>query len=447
MWRNSLTGLDRKTLRRWLAVFFLALAIPTGILVYQAYSQLKWEAFHQYRVLAEELAARIDARIVQLVNVEEARSFADYAFLNVAGDPAANFLQRSPLSAWPPASPIPGLVGYFQVDTEGAFTTPLVPPAGTVASTYGIAAGELEQRLVLQQQIEQILSRNRLVQDSKTGRVTGGEAATDALPAGKTRRDQPAGLAAPSIARDRDTLEQRALEDEAVPATMELALCAMLIAIFIGVPLGLYAGLRPDSVGGRTIMTGSIFGFSLPNFWQGLMLIMFFAVILQWLPAGGRGERGEFLGIESSFFSRDGLSHLMLPAINLALFKTSLVIRLTRASVRETINLDYVKFARAKGLRPRRVIGVHVLKNIMIPLVTIIGLEFGSVIAFAVVTETVFAWPGMGKLIIDSIFQLDRPVIVAYLIVIVFLFITINLVVDILYAILDPRVRLSDQKA
>ena len=136
-----------------------------------------------------------------------------------------------------------------------------------------------------------------------------------------------------------------------------------------------------------------------------------------------------------------------MPAINLALFKTSLVIRLTRASVRETINLDYVKFARAKGLKPRRVIGVHVLKNIMIPLVTIIGLEFGSVIAFAVVTETVFAWPGMGKLIIDSIFQLDRPVIVAYLIVIVCLFITINLVVDILYAVLDPRVRLSDQKA
>ena len=130
---------------------------------------MKWEAFHQHRVLAEELAARIDARIVQLVNTEESRSFADYAFLNVAGDPAANFLQRSPLSAWPHASSIPGLIGYFQVDTDGAFTTPLVPPAGTVASNYGIAAGELEQRLALQQQIEQILSRNRLVQDSATG--------------------------------------------------------------------------------------------------------------------------------------------------------------------------------------------------------------------------------------------------------------------------------------
>ena len=221
MWHNSLTGLDRKRLRRWLYVFFLALAVPTGILVYQAYSQLKWEAFHQYRVLAEELAARIDARIVQLINVEEARSFSDYTFLNVAGDPAASFLQRSPLSAYPHASPVPGLVGYFQVDTHGVFTTPLVPPPGTVASTYGIAAGELEQRLALQQQLEQILSRNRLVQDSKTGRVSG-EAATDALHARAARRDLQSGLAAPSIAGDKDAL-QRAVDEEDVPATMEVA--------------------------------------------------------------------------------------------------------------------------------------------------------------------------------------------------------------------------------
>ena len=171
---TTLTGLDRKRLRLWMTAFFLATAIPTGILVYQAYSQLKWEAFHQHRVLAEELAARIDARIVQLVNTEEARSFADYAFLNVAGDPAGNFLQRSPLSAYPPASLIPGLIGYFQVDSAGEFTTPLLPPAGTATSTYGISARELEQRLALQQNIEQILSRNRLVQDSKSGRVTSG---------------------------------------------------------------------------------------------------------------------------------------------------------------------------------------------------------------------------------------------------------------------------------
>ena len=215
MWRNSLTGLDRKRLRRWLSVFFLALAIPTGVLVYQAYSQLKWEAFHQYRVLAEELAARIDARIVQLINTEEARSFADYAFLNVAGDPAANFLQRSPLSAWPHASPIPGLVGYFQVDTDGEFTTPLLPPTGTVASSYGITAVELEQRLALQQKIEQILGRNRLVQDSEDVTVTG--------VASTARRDKQAGLAAPLAARDKDALEPRALDDRAVPARVKVA--------------------------------------------------------------------------------------------------------------------------------------------------------------------------------------------------------------------------------
>jgi signal transduction histidine kinase len=218
MFGTSLTGLDRKRLRRWLAVFFLALAIPTGFLVYQAYSQLKWEAFHQHRVLAEELAARIDARIVQLIDTEEARSFADYAFLNVAGDPSANFLQRSPLSAYPHASTMPGLVGFFQVDTDGAFTTPLVPPAGTVPSSYGISAGELEQRLALQLKIEQILSRNRLVQDRKTATITSGEAVADALHANAARRDEQSGLAS-----DKDTLERRTLDDRAVSATKELA--------------------------------------------------------------------------------------------------------------------------------------------------------------------------------------------------------------------------------
>lgn len=232
-----------------------------------------------------------------------------------------------------------------------------------------------------------------------------------------------------------------------LPATLELAFAAMLISIVIGIPLGMWAGLRPNGVAGRSIMAGSILGFSLPNFWQGLMLIMIFAVFLQWLPAGGRGPTASFMGVESTLFSAKGWTHLLLPALNLALFKMSLVIRLTRAGVRETLLLDYVKFARAKGLSSRRIIFVHVFKNILIPLVTVIGLELGSVIAFAVVTETIFAWPGIGKLIIDSIFLLDRPVIVAYLIVIVLMFIVINLVVDILYSILDPRVRLSDMKS
>ena len=153
------------------------------------------------------------------------------------------------------------------------------------------------------------------------------------------------------------------------------------------------------------------------------------------------------LGIDVSFLSLEGLKHLILPAITLALSKTALVVRLARAGVREVLPMDYIKFARAKGLSHRRVISVHVLKNIMIPIVTVTGLELGSVVAFAVVTETVFAWPGMGKLLIDSIGNLDRPVVVAYLMLIVFLLVILNLVVDVLYSILDPRVRLQEQKA
>jgi peptide/nickel transport system permease protein len=147
-----------------------------------------------------------------------------------------------------------------------------------------------------------------------------------------------------------------------------------------------------------------------------------------------------------SFLSLEGWRHLILPAINLALFKLALLIRLTRSGTREALLQDYVKFARAKGLTNARVIGVHVLRNILIPIVTIIGLEFGSVIAFAIVTESVFAWPGMGKLLIDSINLLDRPVIVAYLLITVFMFIVINLLVDLLYSTLDPRVRLAESK-
>jgi peptide/nickel transport system permease protein len=233
---------------------------------------------------------------------------------------------------------------------------------------------------------------------------------------------------------------------ERMPATLELALAAMLIAIVLGIPLGLWAGLKPSSASGRSIMAGSILGFSLPTFWVGLMLIMVFSVMLGWLPSNGRGPTTELLGVPVSFLSVEGWRHLIMPATNLALFKLALLIRLTRAGTREALTQDYVRFARAKGLTNLRVIGVHVLRNILIPIVTIIGLELGSVIAFAIVTETVFAWPGMGKLLIDSINLLDRPVIVAYLLVIVTLFIFINLVVDVLYSALDPRVRLAEAK-
>jgi peptide/nickel transport system permease protein len=234
---------------------------------------------------------------------------------------------------------------------------------------------------------------------------------------------------------------------ERMPATLELAVSAMLIAIVLGIPLGLWAGLRPDSVAGKTIMTGSILGFSLPTFWVGLMLIMVFSVDLGWLPSSGRGPTAMLLGVPVSFLSWEGIKHLIMPATNLALFNLALVIRLTRAGTREALLQDYVKFARAKGLSDARVIGVHVLKNISIPIVTVTGLQFGTLIAFAIVTETIFAWPGMGKLLIDSIHVLDRPVIVAYLLIIVTFFIVINLLVDLGYSLLDPRVRLADAKS
>ena len=232
-----------------------------------------------------------------------------------------------------------------------------------------------------------------------------------------------------------------------IPATLELAVAALLLAVVIGIPLGVYAGLKPDTPISKTIMAGSILGFSLPTFWVGLMFIMVFAVMLGWLPSTGRGETVNLMGVDVSFLTMDGLSHLFLPALNLALFKISLVIRLARAGTREVALQDYIKFARAKGLRNTRIVLVHLMKNIMIPVITVLGLEFGGLIAFSVVTESVFAWPGMGKLIIQSIQTLDRPVIVAYLMIIVLIFVVINLVVDVLYSILDPRVRLSDVKS
>jgi len=231
---------------------------------------------------------------------------------------------------------------------------------------------------------------------------------------------------------------------ERMPATLELASFAMFIAVLIGLPLGLYAGLKPKSIAGRAIMTGSILGFSLPTFWVGLMLIMVFAVFLGWLPSNGRGPTLDLLGVPVSFLSLEGLRHLLLPGLTLALLNIALIIRLARAGTQEALLMDYVKFARAKGLKDGRIVGVHILKNILIPIVTVIALQFGSVIAFAVVTETIFAWPGMGKLLIDSINVLDRPVIVAYLLIVVSMFILINLLVDIAYSLLDPRVRLAD---
>lgn len=226
-----------------------------------------------------------------------------------------------------------------------------------------------------------------------------------------------------------------------LPATAELTLAAVFGATFLGVPLGMYAGYRPDSVLAKTIMAVSILGFSVPTFWIGLVLIFTFAVQLGWLPAGGRGETAMLFGIEWSFLTANGWKHMFLPALNLSLFKFAMMVRLARAGTRETMLTDTVRFARATGESEWTILTRHVLRLIAIPIVTVFGLELGSTMAFAVVTETIFSWPGVGKLIIDSISSLDRPVMVAYLMLVAFFFIAINFAVDISYAALDPRLR------
>ena len=233
---------------------------------------------------------------------------------------------------------------------------------------------------------------------------------------------------------------------ERLPATLELAAAAMLMAVVLGLPLGLWAGLKPKTVAGRAIMAGSMLGISLPTFWVGLVLITVFSVKLGWLPANGRGPTSLLFGVPVSFLSLDGWRHLILPATSLALLNLALLVRLARAGTLDALRQGYVRFARAKGLGNARLLGVHVLRNILVPILAVIGLEFGSVIAFAIVTETVFAWPGMGKLLIDSISVLDRPIIVAYLLVSVFLFVVINLIVDVLCSALDPRMRENEAK-
>ena len=226
-----------------------------------------------------------------------------------------------------------------------------------------------------------------------------------------------------------------------LPATLEITVAAVMGATLLGIPLGMYAGYAPESRVSKTIMAVSVLGFSVPTFWIGLVLIFTFAVNLGVLPAGGRGNTISILGVQWSFLTTNGLMHMLLPAVNLALFKMALMIRLARAGTREVMLTDMVRFARATGQSEWTILSRHVLRLIAIPLVTVFGLEFGSTLAFAVVTETIFSWPGVGKLIIDSISTLDRPVMVAYLMLVSLLFITINLVVDIAYIALDPRLR------
>jgi peptide/nickel transport system permease protein len=226
-----------------------------------------------------------------------------------------------------------------------------------------------------------------------------------------------------------------------LPATLEIALLAVLGATLIGVPVGMLAGWRPHHPLSRLAMGVSVLGFSVPTFWIGLVLILVFAVWLGWLPAGGRGPTAALFGVEWSVLTAEGWKHLLLPAVNLALFKMALMMRLARASTRELMLSDTVRLARATGQSEATILRRHVLRLISIPIVTVFGLELGATLAFAVVTETIFSWPGAGKLIIDSIQALDRPVMVGYLMLVALLFTTINLVVDLVYALLDPRLR------
>lgn len=224
-------------------------------------------------------------------------------------------------------------------------------------------------------------------------------------------------------------------------ASLELAFAAFVIAVGISIPLGLYAGLYPEARLSRAVMGLSLIGVSIPQFWQGMVLIILFGIWLAVLPVGGRGDTATVFGITSSLFTLDGLTHLILPAVNMALLKMSLLMRVTRAAVMEVKTLDYIRFARAKGVHPRRIVTRHILGNILLPVLTVLGIEIGNLVAYAVITETVFSWPGLGRLLISSIQVLDRPVIIAYLCFTAILFILLNLMVDILYTVVDPRVR------
>jgi len=230
---------------------------------------------------------------------------------------------------------------------------------------------------------------------------------------------------------------------ERIPATLELAVSAMLLAVIIGIPAGMYAAVRPGSWLSKTIMSGSLLGISLPVFWLGILFVLIFSVVLGWLPSSGRGETAVFAGVRLGILTPDGVAHLILPAATIAVFQLALIIRLVRAGMMEVLLQDFIKFLKAKGLSEGRVIFIHAMKNIMIPVVTIVGLQLGNIIAFAIVTETIFAWPGMGKLVIDSIHGLDRPVVLAYLLIVSLMFVILNFLVDIVYTFLDPRIRLK----
>jgi len=234
-----------------------------------------------------------------------------------------------------------------------------------------------------------------------------------------------------------------ALIADRFPATLELAIVAAILGLLMGVPLGVYAALRRGSFMSQAVMTGSLLGVSLPNFLIGILLILIFAVVLKWLPSFGRGDVVAIGPLTFGLLTLDGIRHLILPAFTLALFPMALVLRLVRAEMLEVLRTDYIKFARARGLPNRLVYFGHALKNTLVPVITIAGLQLGGIIAFAIVTETVFQWPGMGLLFISAVQFADIPVMAAYLCLIALVFVTINLVVDLLYFAVDPRLRIE----
>ena len=227
-----------------------------------------------------------------------------------------------------------------------------------------------------------------------------------------------------------------------MPATLEMVGCAILLSLVISIPAGVYAAARPDSFLSRAFMAGSLFGISLPNFWVGILLIFFFAVELGVMPSSGRGETALLFGVPWSFLTLDGLLHLVLPAFTLSLSTLAVLMRLVRAQMREVLRQDFIRFARAKGVSPKSLLFSHALKNAFIPVITFFGLQVGRLIAFATVTETIFSWPGMGKLLIDAINTSDRPIIVAYLMVVAVIFVGINFLIDVVYTLIDPRIDL-----
>ena len=230
---------------------------------------------------------------------------------------------------------------------------------------------------------------------------------------------------------------------ERLPATLELATSAALIALLVGIPMGVYAALRRGTVLSQLMMTFSLVGVSLPTFLIGILLILVFAVILKVLPSFGRGEVVAFGPWTTGLLTLDGWKHLILPAATLAIFQLALIMRLVRAEMLEVLRTDYIKFARARGLTDRAIHFGHALKNTLVPVITIVGLQLGAIIAFAIVTETVFQWPGMGLLFIQSVYFADIPVMAAYLCLIALVFVVINLVVDLLYYAVDPRLRIE----